>query len=432
MKKSSLVPLLFIVFSFFLSACVSVARHKTHNSKFPGYEQDSTVMEIERVMMNAAVMQREGKVQPVRDLCDRALTLLIKNKDKIEAAEYERLHSDAAFLRIKVSHERDSILRTVESDLFPLVWNSRVEKWINYFTGRGRESFTRMLERSAYYTGSIIEALEEKNMPLDLIALPIIESGYNPFATSRVGAVGLWQFMEATGKQMGLRIDDWVDERRDPHKSTSAALKMLSQLHERFGSWELALAAYNHGPAAVARRVRQWETNDYWELFLPRETEEFVPKIMAAIFIIREPELFGFEPLSSNPYRYREFRVTDALDLRQVAEWTASDIKEIQSLNPELKQICTPPGKEYSLKIPETGYKMFSTHYFASEEKYLTSKEIERRVRKVIYHRVSSGDTLWSISRRYNVSISNLKSWNNLRTDLIRPRQQIKIYRRGG
>lgn len=430
-RGSFLIIAVAVSASMFLGGCASVGAFRSSSEQSSGYERDTTVVEIERILSNASEMHHEGRARGVRELCDRALIMLIQNKDRIDEAEYERLHSDAAMLRIKASHERHSIAQTVESDLFPLVWNSRVERWINHFTGRGRESFTRMLERSAYYTGGIVEKIDEKGMPRDLIAVPIIESGYNPFARSRVGAVGLWQFMEATGRQMGLQIDDWVDERRDPYKSTNAALKMLAQLRERFGSWELALAAYNYGPAAVSRRVRQWGTDDYWELFLPRETEEFVPKIMAAIFIIREPELFGFEPLLSTPFNYREFRVTDAIDLRQTAEWSGTDINEIQALNPELTQICTPPGREYTIRIPETGYNNFTEIYADNRERYLTDTEIDRRVRRIIYHSVRSGDTLWSISRRYNVSVNNLRSWNNLRSDVIQPRQQLRIYRRG-
>jgi len=392
---------------------------------------DPRVLRIERILEDASARLDENDPEGARILCDRALEKLLSLRGDISSAEYERLHTDAALIRVKASHERRSKYAAVESDLFPLIWNTRVEKWINHFTGRGRENFKAIMERSACYVAGIIETIDSKGMSRDLLAVPAIESGYNPFARSRVGAVGLWQFMEATGREMGLRIDDWVDERRDPCKSTVMALRMLNDLYTRFGSWELAFAAYNYGPTAVSRRIRRFETEDYWELFLPRETEEFVPKIMAAIFIIREPELFGFEPFFTRPRRWKEYTVEDAVDLRAAAEWAGVNVSRIQGLNPELTQMCTPPGERYSLRLPEENFQEFVNNFEAAEEKFLTRQEINRRVRRVVYHRVSSGDSLWSISRRYNVSINNLRRWNNLRSDTIYPRQRLKIYTHG-
>ncbi|MDA3793395.1 MAG: transglycosylase SLT domain-containing protein, partial [Elusimicrobia bacterium] len=338
-----------------------------------------------------------------------------------------------ALIRIKINHAPKSEISIVESDLFPLIWNSRVEKWIKYYTsGRGRKYFIGWMERSRKYIDFVRDILQDNELPLDLAYVPVIESGYYPFARSSVGAMGLWQFMESTGKMEGLKIDHWKDERRDPYKATYAASAFLKNLYNRFGSWEMALAAYNYGPGGVSRRIRKWGTYDYWELYLPRETENFVPKIMAAIFIIKEPELFGMKYPDNAPYRWKEYTVNNSVDLRDVAGWSETPVREIQLLNPELKQMCTPPGKEYVLRIPAGKYERFVKTFTALEDEdlYLTKKEIDQRIRRVVYYRVRRGDSLWKISRKYDVTMYNIKKWNNLSSDKIFPRQKLKVWRR--
>ncbi len=428
MKKNKFTTLLSL--SLIISAgCASMKKQSAFDI------MERSIQAVEEIIMYGENEYLCSNVQKARIYCDNALQELFVIKKDISENEYERLHSHIGLLRVKVNQSRHSKASTIKSDLFPLVWNSRVEKWINYYTGRGRSDLVRCIERSKRYVKYIEKVLEEYELPHDLIYVPIIESGYYPFAQSRVGAVGLWQFMKTTAKLQGLKIDEWIDERRDPEKATVAAAKLLKELYNEFGTWELALAGYNYGPQGVKRRIRKWDTSDYWELYLPRETENFVPKIMAAIFIMREPEIFGFKEIDIEEIHTRkEFEVTDSVDLRDIAKWTGVDIKKIQILNPELKNMCTPPGKKYYLKVPEDSYEALAVKFnsIGNDEKYLSKKELDRRVRRLIYYRVRRGDNLWGIAKKFKVTPKQIRRWNNLSSNIIYPKQKLKISRRGG
>ncbi len=375
----------------------------------------------------------KGDIILTREISDRALLKLIESRHHFTVRDYEMFHAEIAVLRLKSAHSHQHRAEIIESDLFPLIYNTRVERWKNYYTTRGREHFSRYLGRAAIYMEEVKGILAEEGLPLDLAYVVIIESGYYPFARSHAGAVGLWQFMERTAKMKGLEIDYWVDERRDPGKSTRAAASYLRDLYEEFGSWEMALAAYNYGPTAVRRNIRRWNTDDYWEIYLPRETEEFVPKIMAAIFIAKEPELFGFETIESSPLSYRKYTLKGAVDLRSIASLSGTDIRDIQFLNPEIRRMVTPPVSEYNIRIPEENYEKFVSNFesLPASEAYLSQEEINRRIRRVEYYNVRRGDNLWVISRRYNVSVAQIKQWNNLSSARIYPNQRLKLYIRG-
>jgi len=429
MMKSKYILIFVLLFS---SGCSGLKFLQTKKA-VPEFELESYLEVIETNLQEAEKSLAENNLEKSRALCDCVIEKLFEIKPVLEENEYERLHSEAARLRLKINNSAHSQAALIKSDLFPLVWNNRVEKWINYYTGRGRNNFTKWIERSAKYIDDVKKILAENNLPFDLAYVPIIESGYYPFARSKAGALGLWQFMEATAKYNGLKINYWYDERMDPYKATKAAAHMLQELYDEFGTWELALAGYNYGPNGVRRRVRKWGTDDYWALYLPRETEDFVPKIMAAIFIIREPELFGFEPFYRDDYQWKEFEVSDCVDLRHVAEWSRVNIREIQMLNPELKRMCTPPGETYKIRIPSEAYDRFEQKFLSlkESEKYLSQAEINKRIRRVVYYRVRNGDSLWKIARKFNVSTYKIKKWNNLSSNVIYPRQTLKIYRHG-
>ncbi|MEA3506778.1 MAG: transglycosylase SLT domain-containing protein [Elusimicrobiota bacterium] len=425
---------LIISASSFAGGCAYRNRLYSENAEYSVTESDQIINSVSARISQAEKEAERDKLAHARQSCDLALEELLSARDKLSDRQYEQLHGRIAMARVRMNHSGKSKISVVESDLFPLVWNSRVEKWINYYSaGNGKKYFAGWAQRAGFYIDSVRDILAEEGLPLDLAYVPVIESGYYPFAKSGAGATGLWQFMEGTGKEYGLKIDYWKDERRDPFKATRSAASMLKGLRERFGSWEMALAAYNYGSNGVAGRIRRWETDDYWELYLPRETEDFVPKVMAAIFILKEPELFGMDLPDTASHRWKEHTVPAAVDLRDVAEWAGVSVKDIQMLNPELKQMCTPPGEEYILRIPENSYENFIKTYAALEESdlYLTGAEIDKRIRRVIYYRVRPGDNLWKISRRYSVSMRDIKKWNNLSSDRIYPRQKLKIYRRG-
>jgi len=188
---------------------------------------------------------------------------------------------------------------------FPFTLNSRVLHWVDYFTGRGRKHFSRYLERSELFIPFILPLLRENKMPEDLVYLAMIESGFNNLARSHAKAVGPWQFVAATGKRYGLAVNWWVDERRDTHKSTLAAIAYLKDLHGMFGSWELAAASYNAGEGKVARAIRRYGTEDFWALsrhrYLRQETRDYVPKIIAAAIVAKNRTQFGFAPGGEKP-----------------------------------------------------------------------------------------------------------------------------------
>lgn len=262
----------------------------------------------------------------------------------------------------------------LENSLFdlPVVVNPKVEKWIEYFTGRGRKHFERYLERSEYFIPYIVPILKEKGLPEDLVYLAMIESGFNNHARSRARAVGPWQFISATGKRYGLSVNWWVDERRDVGKSTLAAVGYLKDLYELFGSWELAAAAYNAGESKVGRAIRRYRTNDFWELikhrYLRPETRAYVPKMMAAAIVSKNRKLFGFPESYLVPHEGEalaadgEFVRLETEDVEtqeplalptilleegdlsvseKAAEWVEPSVEEVQDENAEVRVVAS-------------------------------------------------------------------------------------------
>ncbi len=192
----------------------------------------------------------------------------------------------------------------------PLVMNNSVENNLEYFKTRGRDKFQLWLNRSARYLPAMKDIFKEKNLPEDLVYVALIESGFNPYAVSWARAVGAWQFMPGTGKLYGLKINWWIDERKDPIKSTNAAAELLKDLHGHFGSWPLALASYNAGAGKVQRAVLRTRSDDFWDLrasrFIKPETKNYIPKFMAATIIAKNPEAYGFTVENAEPYKYDE------------------------------------------------------------------------------------------------------------------------------
>ncbi len=264
----------------------------------------------------------------------------------------------------------------------PVIYNEDVAKFIKYFTGRGKKFFQKWLERSKKYREILTKIIKENKLPQDTIYLAMIESGFSPFALSRSGAAGIWQFIPSTGKRYGLRIDYWVDERRDPVKSTYAAVSYLKNLYNYFGSWWLAWAGYNAGEGRIFRAISKAKTNDFWEIsdrrFIKRETRQYVPKLMAAALITANPEKYGFYDLDYQAeFEFDEITVPPATDLRVIANAALTDYYTIWMLNPAIRRGITPPDTEYSIRIPK-GTKDIFTENFSRipKEKFLETKEI--------------------------------------------------------
>src|SRR5690606_17385560 len=250
--------------------------------------------------------------------------------------------------------------RSTEWDL-PATRNARVDYWIDFLKGRNKDRTRLWLERMGRYEEFIRGKLRERGMPEDLIYLALIESGFSPVARSHASAVGLWQFIAETGRRYGLEITGYVDERRDPIKATDAALDSLSDLYRRFGSWYLAAAAYNTGENRVERLLRRYaggargDDDLFWKIdqYLPRETRDYVPLMLAAGFIAKDPERYGFKDLKPHaPLRFASVRVPGGTSLRTVARAAQVDESEIKGLNPHFVRGVTPPGRESIVRIP--------------------------------------------------------------------------------
>jgi len=307
-----------------------------------------------------------------------------------------------------------SVLRPLESSEtcgtpVVTVTNERVQKWLDYFTGKGRKDMQRWLSRAPRYRPMVDRMLEAEGLPRELFYLAVIESGLNPNAYSRAHAAGMWQFISSRARMYGLKVDWWVDERRDPETATRAACTYLKELYARFGSWELALAGYNSGEGRVERAQRKRPScPDYWCLDLPRETENFVPKFMAALMIGSNPEEYGFTPATSaQPLDYDTIEVRDAVDLQVIADATGTTYEEIKRLNPALRRWCTPPGDSSTrVHVPTgTGRVCLAAIDAIAPEDRVTWRR----------HRVSRGETLSGIAKAYGTSISAITSVNDIR-----------------
>jgi membrane-bound lytic murein transglycosylase D len=253
----------------------------------------------------------------------------------------------------------------------PTTWDisnldhSRVEYWIERFQGDKRDEFERFLQRKGRYEPLITAALDEREMPRDLVYLAMIESGFNPRAYSRSRASGMWQFVRETGRRYGLDVNNAVDERNDPVKATTAALGYLSDLHQRFGSWYLAAAAYNTGENRVGRIMRKvrgserGSDQDYYTIWphLPRETRDYVPLMIAAARISKQPASYGFDyvqPLA--PWSFEEVVVSPGTRLTTLAKEAGTTVEDLKSLNPQIKLDRTRGDEPATIRVPPRVY----------------------------------------------------------------------------
>ena len=223
----------------------------------------------------------------------------------------------------------------------PVTYNRQVSSWITYFQTKGQRDFREWLERSSKYMPMIQKELSQANLPIDLAYMVMIESGFSASAVSTADAVGPWQFIETTGNRYGLNKNWWLDERRDLRKATLAAIRYIQYLHQEFGSWYLVAASYNMGETGLRRQIQKYRTNDYWKLIklnaLPKETQEYVPKILAAMLISKAPNLYGFRGLERrNPIDYEIVRVPGGTDIGLMADHLGVTRRYLRELNSEL------------------------------------------------------------------------------------------------
>lgn len=292
----------------------------------------------------------------------------------------------------------------------------KVQDFLLDYQTRQRGFIERSLERGSQYLPTMRSILEQEGVPLDLVYLPIIESGFRLNAVSPAGAVGPWQFIHSTGRRYGLRIDRYVDERRDPEKATRAAARYLRDLYSMFEDWHLSLAAYNTGEANVARIREVAQIDDYWEMidrgYLPLETREYVPKFLAALEIAKSPEEYGiYVAKGARPSRYDRVNIDKPISLKTVAQLTGTSVAEIAELNPALRAGVVPP-RGYEVRLPKGTRQAFERAYASLKLRPATAVVWEDRPYR---HRVRRGETLSSIARRYGVSVQALMRTNGLR-----------------
>lgn len=367
---------------------------------------------------------------------------------------------------------------------------SEVDVWIQYFSGRGRDNMKLYLERSTRYMKLMRSVLKESGLPDKLIYVAMIESGFSPRARSRAQAVGYWQFIEPTGRRYGLKVDNFIDERRDPLLSTQAAGEYLKDLYSLFGSWYLAMASYNAGEYRVNRAMMKHYTRDFWSLrknkSIPRETREYVPKFMAAYLIAQNPKKYGFHNLNyQDPIQFESVAIHQPISLKKLANSLSLKYEDLRMLNPKYVTeyvpmeragttvIRVPSGlsekvtkavltastmsrpkhsKTYVYYKVRWGDNLFKLarrnrttvntiarmNGFSSKKRLRAGQVIKlphryaaRTLAKVHkstnYHKVRRGESLGRIARRYGITAPNIRAWNNLSSSVIHPRQILLI-----
>jgi membrane-bound lytic murein transglycosylase D len=369
---------------------------------------------------------------------------------------------------------------SVRHDL-PLTVNASVLQYLSFFTTpHGRAIVSRGLERAGRYKDMIRRVLKEEGVPQDLIYLAQAESAFQPQAVSRAGARGIWQFMPYRGEEYDLERTYWIDERSDPEKATRAAARHLRDLYAMFGDWYLVMAAYNSGPMNVARAIERTGYADFWELqkrnALPKQTQNYVPIILALAFVAKDPGLYGVQVAPEKPENVETIRLDHMIDLHLVADAAGADFDDLRSLNPELLRNITPNGPGFPLKLPAGAAKNFegnigqvpedkwTTWRLHATEQGETLSDIARHYRvtvpaieaanhldahasvpagfllnvptappavRLVRYRVQRGDTLAGIAGRFDVTVAELRRWNHISGTQVPRGSRLRIYAGG-
>jgi len=370
----------------------------------------------------------EGETEKALNALDLAYSHILKVNEE-ESPELIQQKEDLRVLIAKRITEIYASLHTVAKgnhNAIPMIMNRHVEDEIRRFQGGERNFFLNAYRRSGRYREAIVDALKAAGLPEELSWLPLIESGFKCRALSRARALGLWQFIPSTGYKFGLNRDSWIDERLDPQKSTQAAIAYLKELHDIFGDWTTVLAAYNCGEGTVLRLIRRQKINyldNFWDLYemLPRETARYVPRFLATLHIIANPDQYGFElPEPDPPLSFETVTVDRQMSLRAIARALDIPTETLVELNPELRYKVT-PNKPYELKVPEG----LGSVLMASLDNIPTWCPPKR---VFAYHKVRRGETLSLIAMKYHTSVSAIMRANRIRSaKRLRVGQRLKI-----
>ena len=370
----------------------------------------------------------QGDLDNAIDALDKAysITLNISGDNTAEVLQQkEDLRFTISKRIIEVYSSRFTVANGSHKEI-PLDMNEHVKKAIDLFKGKEKKFFLAAYARSGRYRPAIVEALKEAGLPEELSWLPLIESGFKVRALSKARALGMWQFMASTGSKFGLKRDTWIDERMDPEKSTNAAIAYLTELHQIFGDWTTVLAAYNCGEARVLRYIKTQRINyldNFWDLYekLPSETAFFVPKFLAVLHILNNPEKYGFTlPPFEEELEYEKVTINKQILIKTIAKGLDIGYSDLKDLNPELRQDLT-PKTIYSLKVPIGKGEILLT-------KIDDIPAYHPPVTAYVEHRVRSGESLSVIAERYKTSIKAIMNMNNLKNrDYLRVGWKLKI-----
>lgn len=375
---------------------------------------------------------QKGELDNALEALDNAYALILE-ADAQEDARLIQQKEDLRFLiskRILEIYASRNIVVNGHHDEIPMEMNTHVEKELKRFTGYEKAFFTQSYARSGQYRPYILDAMRKAGLPEELSWLPLIESGFKVKALSRARALGLWQFIPSTGYKFGLKRDRYIDERLDFIKSTEAAIAYLKELHSMFGDWATVLAAYNCGEGRVLKVIRTQNVNyldNFWDLYqrLPHETARYVPRFYATLHIVKNPEKYGFNNLTTDaPLDYDTVSINRQVKLNNISSATGIDLKVLKALNPELRYDLIPP-ESYTLRVP----KGRQDDLLAKIDTIPTSTLPQRTY---LYHRVRSGQTLSTIAKRYRTSVGAIMRANNMRSShFIRAGKRLKIPQRG-
>ncbi len=377
-----------------------------------------------RLRYDAALAALEqADTTAARAAIDEVLGLLILLSDDHKHAAMGAQSDLLKQLSLLVDRIQDRRQGTAEvRGSIPRVLNRGVRQRVNlYLKGKSLDILKTAYQRSGRYTPMIREELAARGLPIELQWLPVIESGFKPRAYSWAAAAGMWQFVYDTGRRYGLSRSGWVDDRMDPYKATPAALAYLGELYGMFDDWFLALAAYNCGEFRVLREINRTGKRDFWTMRLPRETRNYVPKFLAVLHILDNPEEYGVElPETYHPYLFEEVRIDKSVTLQHVADFLNMTQDDLKALNSDIRYGVTPPSG-YMMRVPlGAGSTLLGSLDEIPESNFKPPPEVRR-------YRVRRGDTLGHIARRFRTSVSRIRRMNRIRGSLIRIGQVLSV-----
>ena len=351
----------------------------------------------------------EDDAEPAEEVEPSPLDELPETAPEISASELEK--------------EKQLVAKSIPVFDIPMVLNDKVVAYVDYFSTRHKAFFTASLARSGRYVEAFRTTFEAAGIPKDLVYMAHVESAFKTNAYSKAKAKGIYQFMAATGRRYGLRIDSWIDERSDPQKSARASAAYLKDLHDMFGDWYLALAAYNAGEGKVGRSLAKTRKEDFWSLAstkaLRAETRNYVPAILAATLIAKQPEKYGFEVQFDPPVVNEVVKIEGQTDLRILARLATVDPETLRQLNQQLRRGMTPPGTTTDVYVPVGLGETLA-------QAYATMPEADRLV--LVRHQVADGESLAFVARHYGVSSAAITSANHLgKSATLRPGQELII-----